>query len=90
MLPTISSDWLLDSSASQHITSDLNALSLHAPYNGNEELLTSYGTFLPITHADSIHLHTLTFIFALINLPCVPRISCNILSLSQLCLDNPI
>ncbi|OIT08921.1 hypothetical protein A4A49_55954, partial [Nicotiana attenuata] len=32
------SQWLLDTGASHHITNDLRNLSLHAPYDGNDEL----------------------------------------------------
>ncbi|CAI9280949.1 unnamed protein product [Lactuca saligna] len=39
-LPTSqSSDWLFDSGASHHITNDLNALSLHSPYDGTDDLV---------------------------------------------------
>ncbi|XP_021764200.1 uncharacterized protein LOC110728841 [Chenopodium quinoa] len=45
-LPSSSSTpWLLDSGASHHVTNDLNNLSLHAPYDGTEELLVGNGPF---------------------------------------------
>ena len=53
---TSSSPWLLDSGASHHVTSDLNNLSLHAPYDGTEELVVGDGTGLKITHYGSIFL----------------------------------
>ena len=49
-LPVVSPDWLLDSGASHHVTKDLNTLSLHTPYDGNDELLIGDGITLPITH----------------------------------------
>lgn len=43
-------DWLLDSGATHHLTSDLNNLSLHQPYTGGEDVLIGDGSGLPITH----------------------------------------
>ena len=45
-----SNSWLLDSGASHHVTSDLNNLSLHTPYNGPDNIMIGDGTGLPITH----------------------------------------
>lgn len=46
--------WLFDSDASHHITNDLNALSLHAPYDGTDELVIGDVSSLTITHIGSI------------------------------------
>ncbi|KAK1407993.1 hypothetical protein QVD17_39622 [Tagetes erecta] len=43
------SSWLFDSGASHHITNDLQALSLHAPYDGTEELIIGDGLPIPPT-----------------------------------------
>ncbi|KAL4578315.1 hypothetical protein LXL04_014436 [Taraxacum kok-saghyz] len=37
------SGWLFDSGASHHITNDLNALSMHTPYDGTDELVIGDG-----------------------------------------------
>lgn len=47
---SLSSPWLLDSDASHDVTTDLNNLSLHAPYDGIEELIVGDGEGLKITH----------------------------------------
>lgn len=39
--------WLLDSGASHHVTSDLSNQSLHAPYNGSDDIMIGDGTSLP-------------------------------------------
>lgn len=52
---TPSSSWLLDSGASHHITQDLSNLSLHKPYDGNEEIMIGDGSGLPITHTGSAY-----------------------------------
>ncbi|KFK24318.1 hypothetical protein AALP_AAs44684U000100, partial [Arabis alpina] len=48
--PSDAGSWLLDSGASHHISSDLSNLSLHAPYNGGEDVVIGNGTGLNITH----------------------------------------
>lgn len=82
-----SSPWLLDSGASHHVTNDLNNLSLHAPYDGTEELLVGDGKALAITHYGSISFsNNLT----LHNVLVVPAMTKNIISISQLCNNNNV
>lgn len=80
------SSWLLDSGASHHVTNDLNNLSLHAPYDGTEELLVGDGMGLKISHIGSMYLSSLK----LNNVLVVPAMTKNVISLSQLCKDNPV
>lgn len=55
--PTTSSkSWLLDNRASHHVTNDLATLSLHAIYDGTEELILGDGSPLPFSHIDSLNL----------------------------------
>ncbi|KAK9048876.1 hypothetical protein SSX86_032155 [Deinandra increscens subsp. villosa] len=81
-------NWLFDSGASHHVTSDLNNLSLHAPYDGTEELVIGDGSCLKITHIGSIIINTSHTPLILTNVLCVPSISKNIISISRLCRDN--
>ncbi|KAL4565872.1 hypothetical protein LXL04_029978 [Taraxacum kok-saghyz] len=76
------STWLFDSGASHHITNDLNALSLHAPYDGTDELVIGDGSALTITHVGSSILQFSNNSFTLTNVLCVPSISKNILHIS--------
>ena len=78
--------WMLDSGASHHVTNNLYNLSLHAPYEGTDELLISDGMGLKISHIGSMSLLNLT----LNNILIVPSITKNIISISQLCKDNPV
>lgn len=40
--------WILDSGATHHLTTDLNNLALHQPYNGGEEVTIADGSSLTI------------------------------------------
>ncbi|KAD2804381.1 hypothetical protein E3N88_37758 [Mikania micrantha] len=86
--PHSSPHWLFDSGASHHITNDLSALSLHAPYDGTEELVIGDGSSLKITHIGSLSLTFNSHSLLLTSVLCVPLVSKNIISISQLCTDN--
>ncbi|KAA8542771.1 hypothetical protein F0562_023923 [Nyssa sinensis] len=45
-----SSEWILDSGATHHMTIDLANLSLHSPYEGSDDVVVSNGAGLNITH----------------------------------------
>ena len=85
---TSSSQWLLDSGASHHITNDLNNLSLHTPYDGTEELIIGDGTGLHISHIGSLTISYVSHSITLNNVLFVPSMSRNVVSISQLCRDN--
>lgn len=67
-------NWLLDSGATHHITSDLNNLSLHQPYNSGDEVLIGDGSGLTISHTCSTFLPLSTRPLALNQILCVPHI----------------
>lgn len=50
--PSDAGSWLLDSGASNHIATDLANLSLHMPYQGEDDVMIGNGTSLNITHTD--------------------------------------
>ena len=80
--------WLLDNGASLHVTSDLNNLSLHAPYQGSDNIMIGDDTGLPITHTGSTSLPTSNTHFSLTNVLCVPSIIKNLISISKFCISN--
>uniref|UniRef100_A0A2N9EU87 CCHC-type domain-containing protein n=1 Tax=Fagus sylvatica TaxID=28930 RepID=A0A2N9EU87_FAGSY len=51
-----STNWLVDSGASHHVTADLNNLSLHSEYDGSDDIMIGDGTGLQITHTGSTKL----------------------------------
>lgn len=65
-------------------------LSLHAPYDGSDELIIGDGSGLPIANTGSLSFHSSSFSFTLNNVLHVPSASCNIISISQFCRDNNV
>jgi hypothetical protein len=51
-------DWLADSGANNHITTNLENLSLNQPHNGTESVSVGNGGGLLITHTSSTSFHT--------------------------------
>ena len=51
--------WFVDSGATNHITSNLNNLSLHTPYHGADKVTIGNGKQLPMTHIGTSSLSTL-------------------------------
>uniref|UniRef100_A0A1U7XXV9 Uncharacterized protein LOC104243338 n=1 Tax=Nicotiana sylvestris TaxID=4096 RepID=A0A1U7XXV9_NICSY len=83
------SNWLLDSGASHHITSDLENLSLHSDYTGDDVMIGD-GNNLKVTHFGSSHLPTPKCPLYLSDVLCVPQIKKNLLSVYQLCKTNNV
>ena len=90
-------NWLLDYATSHHVIDDLNHviddlnnLSLTSTYKGSNAITISDDTSLQITHAGYVTLPTPSKDFALSNVPCVPSIKKNLLSVSQFCKSNNI
>lgn len=51
-------NWLFDSGAIFHATNDLNNLSIHAPYEGTEELVIGDVSCLKISHIGPLIIQT--------------------------------
>ena len=78
-------NWLFDSGASHHVTFDLSNISIHTPYDNSNDIVISDGTSFRTTHSSSTSLFTLSHIFYLNNVPCVPTMKNNIIFISQFC-----
>lgn len=86
LLPFLTQNqWIVDSGASHHVTSQLSNLSLHQPYEGPDDIHIGDGSVLPITHTGSI---SLSPSFHLSNVLCVPAIHQNLISVSKFCRSN--
>jgi len=85
--------WFVDSGATNHITSQLNNLSLHAPYNGVDKVIVGNGKNLPISNIGVSHVYTQTHPKSVLSLPNilhVPSITKNLLSVSQFTRDHNV
>ena len=69
-----SDTWIVDSSAYHHITLDLQILSLHSDYGGNENIMIGDGNGIPITHVGSTTIEAPTTICSLDIVLCAPLI----------------
>ncbi|KAJ3705170.1 hypothetical protein LUZ61_008875 [Rhynchospora tenuis] len=83
------SEWVIDSGATNHVTSDLNNLSAFFAYTGSDKLQLGNGSGLDIAHIGSTFLSISNFTVQLTDVSYVPHFSRNLLSLSKLLSDNP-
>ena len=83
-----SDPWLTDSGALDHITANLNNLSVQSHYKGPGQIAVGNGQFLPINHTGNSSLSTKFHKFQLRNVLHVPRVASNLLSVHKLCLHN--
>lgn len=80
--------WLIDSAATDHVTSNLNALSFPKPYNGQDPLPVGNGQNLPIKHIGNVQFPTQTLFFHLKNVLRVPSIASNLAFVHKIYHDN--
>ena len=83
-------NWILDSGATHHLTTDLNNLALHQPYAGGEEVTIADGSGLPISHTGSTSLTTNSRNFNLNDVLYVPNLHKNLISVYRLCNTNNV
>ncbi|KAG7536467.1 Integrase catalytic core [Arabidopsis suecica] len=88
--PYSANNWLLDSGATHHITSDLNNLALHQPYTGADDVMVADGSTVPITHTGSASLFTNSRPLTMKNVLYVPDIHKNLISVYRLCNANRV
>lgn len=79
-------NWLLDSGATHHMTSDLHNLSLHQPYNG--DVIIADGSTMPITHTGSTFFPTNSRDLQLQKVLYIPDIHKNLIYVYRLCNTN--
>ncbi|XP_020679649.1 protein argonaute 1A-like [Dendrobium catenatum] len=85
-------DWILDSGASSHLTADVSNLQQPTPYQGNDTVSLANGQHLPIHNSGQgiLPLPESNRKLNLNNILHVPKLSHNLLSVSQLASDNDI
>ncbi|KAI3458632.1 hypothetical protein Pfo_015295 [Paulownia fortunei] len=70
------------SGASRHITLDVQNLSIHSEYSGNEDIMVGDGNNVPNTHIRFITLKSYDSTFKLNNILCAPNIKKNLIFVS--------
>ena len=88
--PYTANNWLLDSGATHHITSDLQNLQLHQPYEGGEAVIIADGSNQSITHTGSLTLPSQHKNIVPSDVLCVPKINKNLISVYGLCNTNQV
>lgn len=78
-------NWILDSGATHHITSDLQNLSMQSEYAGSEDVIVGNGNGISISHIGSSTVDSPSTSFTLDNILCAPLIKKNLISVSQFC-----
>lgn len=80
--------WYLDSGANNHVTHDIQNLSLQQPYTGNENVTIGNGNGLQISNMGSSLLITPHTKLSLNDILHCPNASTNLLSIQKFCKDN--
>lgn len=77
-------DWYLNLGASNHVTSNLESLSLYSPYTSTSKVAIGNGDSLTVKHTGSGNLSTSHHNFKLKNIFHVPSISITLLYVHKL------
>ena len=82
------SNWYVDSGASEHVTSDLEKLTVRDKYSGRDQVHTANGAGMKISNIGHTILHTPKRKLHLKNILHVPSASKNLVSVNKLAIDN--
>ena len=80
-----SAPWIIDSGASDHMTSFSNLFNTYSPCSGNKKIRIADGSFSPITGKGLIKLSENIDLKSVLH---VPKLACNLLSVSKLTKDS--
>jgi hypothetical protein len=86
----VDTDWYTDTSATDHITSDLDCVAVRERYHDNEQVHVGNGSGLQITHTGHSSLNTANCPLALCNIIHVPNITKNLFSVHKFSQNNDI
>lgn len=81
-------NWYADSGATDHITNDLERMTLQDRYNGNDQVQTASGSGMSIAHVGNSVITTAARPLLLKNILHVPKINRHLLSIHRLVSDN--
>ncbi|KAH9668130.1 retrovirus-related pol polyprotein from transposon RE1 [Citrus sinensis] len=90
----VDNNWFLDSGATHHLTNDMSNMNGAEPFTGNSKLIVGNGVGLCITQLGSAVLRMPDVLnysdLKLNNILLVPKITKNLISISQLTKDNDV
>lgn len=75
--------WILDTSASHHVTSDVHNLDQVVPFEGSDKIKIGNGQGFPIKHIGSTMIHTPSHALQLNKVIHVPQLAEDLLSVKQ-------
>jgi hypothetical protein len=84
----VGESWLIDTGATDHLTTNMTNLNTHIPYKGTDQVAVGNGQSIPINNFGTGQLCTKFHNFRLQNLLHSSKISLNLLSVHKLCKDN--
>jgi len=84
----VDTNWYTDSGATDHLTSDLDHLTLHERYAGKDHVQVANGAGLHITHIGQSKIPGSSKLLVLNNVLRVPNIHKNLISVHKLVSDN--
>ena len=84
----VDTNWYADSGATNHITGELEKLTVHDNYRGTDQIHTADGSGMDISHIGHSVINTLNDQIHLRNILHVPHASKNLLSVHKIAVDN--
>lgn len=83
-------NWYADTGATDHLTNDLDKLTMKEPYRGKNHVQAANGAGMRITHISHSTIPTSSHPLRLNDILHVPSVSRNLLSVKKICHDNNI
>ena len=84
----VDTNWYTDTGAMDHVTSDLNKLTMREKYHGNDQIHTASGSGMEIKHVGHTTVPTQFGSLQLNNVLHVPKAAKNLVSVHRLAKDN--
>ncbi|KAJ0988266.1 hypothetical protein J5N97_006622 [Dioscorea zingiberensis] len=83
-------NWYADTSATDHITGDLDKLSIKERYHGKDQVQAANGSGMDIVHIGHSQIHTSNFSLCLKDILHVPQSNRNLLYVQRFATDNNV
>jgi histone deacetylase 1/2 len=86
----VNPSWYADTAATDHLTNNLNKLTMQERYHGKDHVQTANGTGMRITHIGQFIIPTSSHSLHLKNILHVPSVTRNLLSVKRFTSDNNV